>query len=115
MKSFRRFALILVVAGSIIYTVSSTFAASKKTEGADIYREKCSMCHGIDGKGYAAIKTPDFTDAKWQAAHSDKEMLDAIEKGVQGTAMVSFKGKLNDQQMKDVLKYIRLLGGKEKK
>lgn len=104
-----------VVAGSIACAISVAFAAPKKSEGGSIFREKCSMCHGIEGKGYAAIKTPDFTDPKWQAAHTNREMVDAIENGVQGTAMVSFKGKLTEQQMKDVLKYIRSLGAKKKK
>ena len=114
MKSFRSIALTFIAVGSIAYTVPVSFAASKKPESTDIFREKCSMCHGIEGKGYAAIKTPDFTDPKWQAAHTDKEMLAAIENGMQGTAMVSFKGKLSEQQMKDVLKYIRSLGAKKK-
>src|SRR5574340_1579114 len=108
MKSFRTLAAILLVAGSVAFAVSLSFAASTPN-GADIFREKCSMCHGIDGKGYAAIKTPDFTDAKCQAAHPDKELANAIENGVKGTAMVSFKDKLSQQEMAAVLKYNRSL------
>lgn len=104
-----------IAAGSIACLVSVSYGTPKKSEGAGLFREKCSMCHGINGKGYAAIKTPDFTDPKWQADHTDKELLDAIENGVQGTAMVSFKGKLSEKQMKDVLRYIRSLGAKKKK
>jgi len=115
MKLFRSLALTLMVAGSIVYAVSLSFAADKKPDGAGIFREKCSMCHGIDGTGYAAIKTPDFTDPKWQAAHPDKELRNAIENGVPGTAMVSFEGKLSKEQMEDVLKYIRSLGAAKKK
>ena len=114
MRNFRGLALTLMVAGSIVCAASLSFAA-KKAEGAGIFREKCSMCHGINGKGYAAIKTPDFTDPKWQAAHTEKELLSAIENGVPGTAMVSFKGKLSAQQMQAVLMYIRSLGAGKKK
>lgn len=113
MKPFRTLAATLLVAGSVAFAVSPSFAADTP-KGADIFREKCSMCHGMDGKGYAAIKTPDFTDAKWQAAHPDKELMDAIENGVKGTAMVSFKDKLSQQEMTAVLKYIRSLGAKKK-
>lgn len=73
------------------------------------------MCHGENGEGYAAIKTPNFTDPKWQAAHSEKELMGAIENGVKGTAMMSFKGKLTHEQMEAVLKYIRSLGAKTSK
>ncbi len=115
MRLFFRLALAVVLGGALLSVESLTFAAGKKSEGATTFREKCSMCHGIDGTGYAAIKTPNFTDPKWQAAHKDKELLDAIENGVKGTAMVSFKGKLTHAQMEDVLKYIRSLGSKAKK
>ena len=114
MRFFRRLAFTLMVAGAIAYTASWAFSA-KKADGAGIFREKCSMCHGIDGTGYAAIKTPNFTDPKWQAAHPDKELLNAIENGVKDTAMVSFKGKLDQQEMAAVLKYIRSLGARKKK
>ena len=114
MRPFRSIAVMLLAAGALAFTATLSFAA-KPADGADTFREKCSMCHGIDGKGYAAIKTPDFTDPKWQAAHPDKELKDAIENGVKGTAMVSFKGKLSPQQMAAILKYIRSLGAKKKK
>ena len=113
MKLFRTLAATILVAGSIAYAVTLSFAASTPN-GADIFKEKCSMCHGIDGTGYAAIKTPNFTDAKWQKAHSDKELMNAIENGVKGTAMVSFKEKLSQQEMAAVLKYIRSLGAAKK-
>jgi cytochrome c oxidase cbb3-type subunit 3 len=104
-----------MVVGSITYSVPLSFAAGKKNEGASIFAQQCSTCHGMEGKGYAALKTPNFTDPKWQAAHTDKELEDAIENGVPGTAMVSFKGKLDKQQREAVFKYIRSLGARKKK
>jgi cytochrome c oxidase cbb3-type subunit 3 len=88
--------------------------AAEKPSGRAIFEDTCSMCHGVDGKGYAAIKTPNFTDPKWQAAHPDKELLGAIKNGVQGTAMVSFKDRLSPDQIKAVFKYIRSLNAKDK-
>ena len=115
MKLFARLALPLILGGTVVSVAAAASPGSKKPEGAMIFREKCSMCHGMDGKGYAAIKTPDFTDPKWQAAHSDKERMEAVENGIKGTAMVSFKGKLDRAQMDAVLKYIRSLDEKAKK
>jgi cytochrome c oxidase cbb3-type subunit III len=113
MRSFRTLAATLLVLGSFAFAVSLSLA-TKTPNGADIFREKCTMCHGIDGKGYPALKTPDFTDPKWQAAHPDKELMRAIEDGVKGTAMVSFKDKLSQQEMTAVVKYIRSLSAKKK-
>jgi cytochrome c oxidase cbb3-type subunit III len=115
MRSFRNLTLTLMAVGAIACTASMSFGAAKKIDGAGIFREKCSMCHGVDGKGYAAIKTPNFTDPKWQAAHPEKERMNALENGVPGTAMVSFKGKLSSQETTAVLNYIRSLGEAKKK
>lgn len=115
MRFFRSLAVVFLVAGAVAYAVPMSFAAGKKSEGARIFGEHCSTCHGMQGKGYAALKTPNFTDPAWQAAHTNKELQDAIEDGVPGTAMVSFKGKLSKQQQEAVFKYIRSLGAKNKK
>ena len=114
MKLFTRLALPLVVGTAIVSMDSAALAANKKPASATIFMENCSMCHGRNGEGYPAIKTPNFTDPKWQAAHSDKELMGAIENGVSGTAMPSFKGKLDHEQMEAMLKYIRSLGEKTK-
>ena len=113
MKSLLRFASLFTLAGVMALIMSVSYAA-EKPDGATIFSSNCSMCHGVDGKGFAAIKTPDFTDPKWQAAHTDKELLEAIGNGVKGTAMPSFKDKLSQDQIQTVLKYIRSLGASKK-
>lgn len=111
---FLRYVATCALGGSLVVAGFLTLAAGQPNAHT-IFENKCSMCHGIDGKGYAAIKTPNFADPKWQAAHSDKELLDAIKNGVKGTAMVSFEGKLSPSEMRIVLKYIRSLSAAKKK
>jgi len=77
--------------------------------GGDLYKQKCAMCHGVDGKGYAALKTPDFTDAKVQASLTDKEITEVIKKGKPGTAMPAFGEKLSEDQIKSLVTYLRSL------
>lgn len=108
-------ALMLIVSGFTVFAVSFSFAAPKKSKGATLFRKHCSMCHGMMGKGYADLKTPNFTDPAWQEAHTNKELQDAIKYGVPGTAMISFQGKLTKKQMEALFKYIRSLGAKKKK
>jgi mono/diheme cytochrome c family protein len=80
------------------WSAKADCAAAKKT-----YATSCSMCHRADGKGYAAIKTVDFTDQHWQATHKDSQLISAISNGVKGTAMPSFKSQLTSQQIEDLL------------
>jgi len=78
-------------------------------EGGDLFKQKCSMCHGVDGKGYSALKTPDFTDPKVQASLTDEEITEVIKNGKKGTAMPAFGDKLSDDQIKSLVTYIRSL------
>jgi cbb3-type cytochrome c oxidase subunit III len=77
--------------------------------GGDLFKQKCSMCHGADGKGYAALKTPDFTDSKVQASLTDEEITKIIKNGKPGTAMPPFKDSLSDDQIKSLVTYLRSL------
>jgi cytochrome c oxidase cbb3-type subunit 3 len=77
--------------------------------GGDLFKQKCSMCHGADGKGYSALKTPDFTDPKVQASLTDKEIMEVIKNGKKGTAMPPFGDKLSDEQINSLVTYLRSL------
>jgi hypothetical protein len=54
-----------------------------------------------DGKGYPAMKTPDFTDKGWQAQHPDEELIEAVTKG-KGT-MPPSERKMKPEEIKAVI------------
>lgn len=85
-----------------------TFATPEEPDAAGIFKTKCSMCHGQDGKGFAAIKTPDFTDPKWQASVTDEQIFDTIKNGSKkNSMMVAFGSQLKDDEIHAMVKYIR--------
>ena len=114
MKLFRALRSILFVVAALLLTVAA-FPAPNPPEGETLYKQKCAMCHAPDGKGYSAIKTPDFTSPKWQQSTSDKEITDTIKNGKPGTAMKSFSDQLKDDEIQALLKYIRSLNSGKKK
>ncbi len=64
------------------------------------YMETCAMCHGVNGAGYPAIHTPDFTDRKWQAQHNDAELIAAVTHGKQGKGrMPAWQGQLSPRMI----------------
>ena len=80
--------------------------------GQAVYEQQCLRCHGakLDGNG------PDSKDLVIQPANlqsqrsrskTDWELLVAVSNGVLFSPMHGFRGKLTDQQMLDVLSYIR--------
>lgn len=74
--------------------------------GADVYKAKCQMCHGVDAKG--KLKgTHDWSSAEVQKM-SDAELTDIIANGKK-PMMPAQKGKLTDAQVKEMVSYIRSL------
>jgi len=80
--------------------------------GQGVYEQQCLRCHGakLDGNGPESqdlIVRPTNLRSQTTRSKTDWELLIAISNGVLFTPMHSFRGKLTDQQMLDVLSYIR--------
>jgi len=77
---------------------------------ADLYKTKCAICHGADGKGATPmgpkIGVRDFHSPA-VAKETDAEMFMLTKDGK--NKMPTYNGKLTDAQIKDVVKYIRAL------
>jgi cytochrome c5 len=81
----------------------------------DLFAAQCLACHGLDGTG-SAIRValpaiPDFTSAAWQKTQSDEVFIQRINDGKLPT-MPAFSGKLNDEQVKALVSYVRQFPGK---
>ena len=99
---------LLVGAGLLVSSLAFR-AAVPADSGETVFKSNCVMCHGADGKGFAALKTPDFTSPKWQASITDKQMRTVIKEGKKGTAMAALGDKLSDEQITAVIGYVRSL------
>ncbi|MEN8169355.1 MAG: c-type cytochrome [Pseudomonadota bacterium] len=80
--------------------------------GKTLYVTNCSVCHGDHGSGGRwtsgmNVKPRDFTSERGLSL-SRETMVDAVTNGRSGTAMAPFKSQLNQQQIGDVVDYIRL-------
>ncbi len=81
------------------------------------YTNLCASCHGAKGKGdgpAAMALNPrprDFSDCKEMASHSDDYFYKIIKGGGQSVGrsplMPPWGGSLNDQQVSDLVAYIR--------
>ncbi len=90
---------------SILTVALSSLVAAQST--ADLYKTKCQGCHGADGHTSAIGKklgAKDFQDpdvAKMSEADLVKITADGKNK------MPAYKGKLTDDQIKALVKYIK--------
>ncbi len=114
MKLLTRLGFNVLLAGTCALAAALGSQGESKPDGEALYKQKCSMCHGADGKGFAAIKTPDFTDPKWQASVKDKDIVETIKNGKKGTAMPPFADKLKEEEIQALVAYIRSLNSSKK-
>jgi len=92
---------VVVVAMAIFALPLASFAADA---AADVFKSKCAMCHGPDGKGKMA-GTKDLGSAEVQKA-SDADLTATITNG-KPPKMPAYKGKLTDDQIKSLVAYVR--------
>ena len=97
-------------------------AAAKEGDpvsGREIYVNICIRCHGIDGKGAQGIKlVPPPADLGSSAVQNrlDGTLFRRIHEGKPNTAMGAWKHALSDDEIWDVLAYVRTLSvGSEEK
>jgi cytochrome c6 len=99
--------LIVVVAVS-----GSTPLAAQ--DGPTLFKTKCAMCHGADGKGETPmgkkLNIRDLSSPEVQK-QTDAELTTIISKGK--GKMPAFEGKLTAEQIGQVLAHIRELGKKK--
>jgi mono/diheme cytochrome c family protein len=77
------------------------------------FKTKCAGCHAADGSGNSpagkAMNTPDLRADEVQKM-TDAQLIDATTNGK--NKMPAYKGKLTDDQIKQLVAYIRTLAKK---
>ena len=91
-------AALLLASGGIAY-------AADPSNGGKIYTTHCSGCHGEGGVSNMP-GTPDFSRRE-RLFQPDMVLLASIRDGV--SVMPAYKGLLSDQEMLDVISYLRTL------
>ena len=103
--------VLVLVMGCASWGTAQTVRGNSQA-GQAVYEKNCLRCHGaqLDGKGPDSqdlIVRPANLQSSITRSKSDWELLVAISNGVLFSPMHSFRGKLTDQHMLDVLSYIR--------
>jgi cytochrome c oxidase cbb3-type subunit 3 len=112
MKALLAVIILLLFSGTS--WVAAQMLRGNPTIGQGVYEQQCLRCHGskLDGKGPDSedlIVRPANLQSPVTRSKTDWELLVAISNGVLFSPMHSFRGKLTDQQILDVLSYIRAM------
>lgn len=111
-KSHVRMVFGLCVALVLFVTITPAQGQADPLDAAALFKKKCAMCHGAEGKGFAAAKTPDFTSSEWQKSLTDEAITETVKSGKKGTSMPAFGSKLSEDEIKAVVAHVRSLGKK---
>jgi len=108
--------LLLSVALAILHaTMAWSGDKGDPEKGKPRYEQYCALCHGARGLGDGPmakatsppapkLSSPDVRNM------NDQDLLKIIAEG-KGAAMPAWRGVLNEQELLDVLAYVRKLGG----
>ena len=92
---------------------TNPFGAEAAAEGAEIFRANCELCHGPQGHGDGiagqSLEPQPKNLATLQAAVGDDFLFWRIHEGKPGTAMVAWNGILTDEQIWQIVSFIRTL------
>jgi mono/diheme cytochrome c family protein len=120
MKALKQFITLIIGLFFVFIPQVLMIGVSKGADienGKNIYGKKCVFCHGQGGKGDGPVaaslptKPGSFADKEKMSQWSDAKLKEMILDGK--TPMPSFKGKLSDTDIDDIIAYIRTFAGEE--
>ena len=87
-------------------SASEQAAAQPEIKAAEIFAERCAMCHGADGAGSGI--GPNLTDASYIYGKSQTEVVKSIRDG-RPNGMPGFGKQLSEQEITALAEYVREL------
>jgi mono/diheme cytochrome c family protein len=108
--------MIVALAGGGLKDLTVSSPHHDTVSGRIIYSTICIRCHGIDGKGEGQVLfTPPVADLTSPAIQSklDARLFKSVHDGKANTAMGAWREVLSDDEIWDVLAYVRTLASQE--
>lgn len=119
--------LVFFVFCSLLIAGQAAAKPGDADRGKDIYDQRCTWCHGADGDGAGAAKDllnpppRDFTSGNYKIrtssfedmAPNDDDIFRMIRDGMPGTAMPGWGDVLKEQDMWDLVAYLKTFAGYE--
>jgi cytochrome c6 len=111
--NYRLVRITMVVVLAVAAASLASSSAMAQQDAAGLYKSKCAACHGADGTGNTAVgKSMKIRDSHSPDVQkeTDAQLTEMISSGK--GAMPAYKGKITDEQIKQLVAYIRELGKK---
>ncbi|ABS26606.1 cytochrome c [Anaeromyxobacter sp. Fw109-5] len=93
----------IVVALAVLF--AATAASAEAAAPAEIFAKRCAACHGKEGKGDTPMAQKLGAKDISALKASEAEIAEVIANGK--GKMTSFKGKMTDEEIKSVAKFVK--------
>ncbi len=114
MKGEKQNTRLILLTGIVMLAVALGSMPLAAQDGPTLFKTKCVMCHGADGKGDSPmgkkLNIRDLTSPEVQK-QTDAELTTIITKGK--NKMPAFEGKLTPEQIAQLVAHLRDLGKKK--
>lgn len=94
------------------YVLSLSDKGKFNSNGQNLFKANCVSCHGADAKGNRSLGAPNLTDSIWLYGNDKNDVLNTIYYAHAGV-MPYWKGRLDEQTIRQLAVYIHSLGGGE--
>ncbi len=115
MKKIGFYGLVVMLLFSLVqFNISN--ACAGEIDYKKIFEYECQKCHERYGNGTKRGKklgVPDFTDAEWQTSVTDEHLIASITIGKK--KMPAQKHKLSQEEIKALVRYVRILAPKKRR
>jgi mono/diheme cytochrome c family protein len=91
----------------------ATVSNDDLAKGRDLYNKNCANCHKESGEGGPTVvdgrkmKPDNLTDAH-RTKMTDDKYIETMVKGIEDEGMPSYKDKLSEAEMREIVRYIRV-------
>ena len=79
--------------------------------GQQLFSSNCAGCHGLDGRG--GEHAPNIATVSTVQNLSDRDLIRIVHDGIQSAGMPGFGSRFNDGQIQAVVRYLRVLQGRQ--
>ena len=87
-------------------------ADHSRMPGYKIFQENCATCHGPDAKGMHEFGAPNLSDAIWLYGGEREDIYHSVYNS-RGGMMPAWKGRLDENTVRQLAVYVHQLGGGE--
>ncbi len=108
---------VIIIIGIIICIINSDIFSSENAKavaaGEKVYNKQCLICHGENGMGEGKNAGTAINNQNYLNTVSDKDIFNSVKFGREGTAMPSYDPRLDDEDIKNVVSFVRNWQSKE--